>query len=93
MIDQIRPDQRLEETWRVDYERPGFGRPIVARLSWPHSTVYCVRGEGATIDEARLALVLALAGAIADDRTSEPPVPADAVRRLHNAARRGRAAA
>lgn len=90
MSDQtLRPAQRLEEDWTVDYERPGFGRPIVARLRWPHNTVYCVRGEGQTVEEARLALVLALAAAIADDRMSEPPVPPDAVRRLQNAARRG----
>ena len=94
MSDQtLKPDQKLEEAWTVDYERPGYGRPIIARLRWPHNTIYLVRGEGKTVEEARLALALALAAAIADDPRSEPPVPVDGIRKLQDAARRGLRAA
>jgi hypothetical protein len=92
-MDTIKPAQTLTETWEVVFiRRPWHWRgehPIEARLSWPHSTIYATSGQGKTIDEARLDLVLKLAGAIADDPMTEPPVREESVRRLVNAARRG----
>jgi hypothetical protein len=69
MNDQtIKVGQTLEELWRITYERQRFDSPIVARLvSWPHTTYYTGRGEGNTVEEARLALVTMLASAIHND--------------------------
>lgn len=63
----LMPGQTLTEQWTIKYTRPTLGHKIEARLDWPHPTIYCTRGEGNTIEEARLHLVLRLAGEIAHD--------------------------
>jgi len=64
----MKPGQKLTEMWGVSYEKQKYDSPIVARLdSWPHHTYYLSRGEGKTVDEARLQLVTMLARAIHED--------------------------
>lgn len=67
-LDQsIKHGQTLTETWTVEYTRPHLGKPIEARLWWPHHTIYAMHAKGDTVEEARLELVRRLAAAIADD--------------------------
>lgn len=69
MADQdIKPGQKLTEMWGISFEKMKGGSPIVARLdSWPHTTYYLGRGEGKTVEEARLQLITMLARAIHED--------------------------
>jgi hypothetical protein len=69
MSDQsIKPGQKLTEMWGISFEKQRLDSPIVARLdSWPHTTYYLSRGEGKTVEEARLQLVTMLARAIHED--------------------------
>jgi hypothetical protein len=69
MSDQsIQPGQKLTEMWGISFEKHRLDSPIVARLdSWPHHTYYTGRGEGKTVEEARLALITMLARAIHED--------------------------
>lgn len=64
----VKPGQKLEEMWRISYDKMRYDSPIVARLdSWPHTTYYTCRGQGATVEEARLELITMLARAIHED--------------------------
>lgn len=92
----LKQGQELREPWEVTYTRPHLfrrdGRPcVVARLNWPHHVSYGLSGEGNTIEEARLDLVLKLAAAVADHEAGDPEstrVQEDTLRRLGNTARR-----
>jgi hypothetical protein len=68
---RIKPDQRLIETWTVEFEVRGRpGKQVThARLNWPHRTVYCLTGQGGSVEEARLDLVRRLGRAVAEDET------------------------
>lgn len=68
MKQDVRALQVLSERWEVEYRRPGYGRPIEARMTdWPNTTKYALHARGDSVDEARLNLVVKLASAIADD--------------------------
>lgn len=65
---QVKPDQSLRETWTVEYTRMRYDSPVVARLvDWPWSTKYVSRGEGESVDRARLEMVKMLARGIWED--------------------------
>jgi hypothetical protein len=65
---QVGPDQKLEETWRVQYTKLRFDSPVVARLiDWPWFTKYVAIGTGDSVDRARLELITMLARAIYED--------------------------
>lgn len=63
----VKAGQALTETWTVEFKRRRAGSPVEASLSWPHHTIYCCRGEGETVEEARLDLVAKLAHEVAVD--------------------------
>lgn len=64
----VYPGQKITETWELEFEKKREGGPVVARLaSWPHHTSYAVRGDGESVDEARLEFVTMLARAIHED--------------------------
>lgn len=69
MSDQtIKNGQTLQEAWKIEYERPHLGGKIIARLvDWPNPTRYTARGEGDTVEQARLELVTMTAKAIHED--------------------------
>lgn len=70
--------QKLTETWEITFEGResrspgGYRRFVTGTISkWFHGTIYGGNaGEGQTIDEARLAMVLGTARAICDDDTA-----------------------
>lgn len=63
----LMPGQRLTEPWEIEFTRRGLDSEIEARVNWPHPTIYCIRGKGSTVEEARLDLVLRLATEVARD--------------------------
>lgn len=89
----LMPGQVLTEPWSVEFTRRGFGGPrCEARVSWPHPTVYALRGEGDTPEDARIDLVLRLASAIVDVENPED-VRLDTLERLARTSRRALAQA
>lgn len=65
---EIKPGQQLTEQWEIGYTKMRGGSPIVASLrNWPNTTMYAARGEGDTVEKARLELVSNLARAIHED--------------------------
>lgn len=72
------PGQKLTETWEIIFEGReargpnGYRRFITGTIGkWFHTTIYGgSTGEGQTIDEARLAMVLGIARAICDDESA-----------------------
>lgn len=74
----LHPGQKLTEMWEIVFEGresrgPGGYRRVVTGSvgKWYHGTIYGgSTGEGQTVGEARLAMVLGLARAIADDENA-----------------------
>ena len=74
---RLAPGQKLSETWEIEFEgrerrheKPH--RYITGSVRrWYHGTYYGgSTGEGETVDEARLSMVLGLARAICDDESA-----------------------
>lgn len=67
-VQHIQPGQRLTEEWEVEYTKRQHGSPVVAAfVHWPHPTHYVCRGDGETVEEARLQLATMLARSIHED--------------------------
>jgi hypothetical protein len=68
MDDQLRPEQTLTEVWEASYTRLPWSASSKlhhrSRVSIPNRVIYGVGGQGTTVEEARIDLVLRLAASI-----------------------------
>lgn len=97
MIDRLRPEQTLTETWEAVITRAPWWtrheRHHRCRVALPRSTQYATSGCGRTVDEARVDALLHTAAALVgnEDEHVDPDTLRSLARAVRRAQRRQRA--